>query len=62
MRAQHEAAFGPGVEDLTSLAGPPTPHFMMRIVLNIAGRRVKVVLRDTGAPDTIISKGFLDLL
>lgn len=63
MRAQHEAAFGPGVEDLTSLSGPPTPHFIMRVVLNVGGRRVKVVaLRDTGAPDTIISKGFLDLL
>lgn len=36
---------------------------MMRVVLNVGGRRVKIIaLRDTGAPDTIISKGFLDLL
>ena len=63
MRAQHEVGFGPGIEDLTSLAGPPTPHFMMRIVLNVDGRRVRIVaLRDTGAPDTIISKGMLELL
>ena len=25
MRARHEASFGPGIEDLMSLAGHPTP-------------------------------------
>ena len=63
MRAQHEASFGPGIEDLTTLAGPPTPHMMMRIVLDINGRKVRILaLRDTGAPDTIISRGYLELL
>ena len=36
---------------------------MMRVVLNINGRKVRILaLRDTGAPDTVISKGYLDLL
>ena len=49
--------FGPEIEDLTSLCGPPTPHHMMEIVLHLPYRQVEVtVLRNTGAADTIMSK------
>ena len=54
-RAQLESEFGP-TEDLTSLAGPPTPYHTMQVVLMFDGRAVKVTaIRDTGAPDTIMT-------
>lgn len=54
-RAHIESEFGP-CEDLTALAGPPTPHHIMQVVLMFDGRAVKVTaIRDTGAPDTIMT-------
>lgn len=55
-RAQIEQEYGE-CEDLTSLAGPPTPHHVMQVVLCFDGRTVKVTaIRDTGAPDTIMTQ------
>ena len=46
------------VEDLTSLSGPPTPHLIVQVVLCFNGRAVKVTaIRDTGSPDTIMTRG-----
>lgn len=55
-RAAMQSEFGAGVEDMTSLCGPPTPHHTMHIVLRAGDRQLKVVaLRDSGAADTIMS-------
>lgn len=55
-RAALQSEFGAGVEDMTSLCGPPTPHHSMHVVLRAGDRQLKVVaLRDSGAADTIMS-------
>ena len=55
-RAALQSEFGAGVEDMTSLCGPPTPHHMMHIVVRAGDSKLKVTaLRDTGAADPIMS-------
>lgn len=61
-RIRIEDGFGE-VEDLTSLAGPPTAHHIMNVVLHVGQRKVKVsAMRDTGSPDTIITKGLHQII
>ena len=56
VRAQHQAGLEYDV-DLTCYGGPPSAHESLQVVLSQHGKRMKVrAIRDTGSPDTVISK------
>lgn len=49
--------------DYTALAGPPTAHEYVTIIVSQGGKRYKVkAIRDTGSPDTIISSKLAEML
>jgi hypothetical protein len=49
--------------DYTALAGPPTAHEYVNVIVSQGAKRYRVkAIRDTGSPDTIISSKLTEML